>query len=703
MSNSCPYYKNPIHLVLLIIIFFSLGFFATSINPATATHSNSAHCGNGVCQTSLSETCNSCSADCGACSVPTSPPQPTSPVPTQPPASQPTATPAPNQPASTIVPGQPAATSAPSNNSSGSNESTPSQNEPVGTITAYPKVSLTSIPRSPTNDTTLSFSGNASISSGSISLIEYSLNNGSSWVAAGRSGNSFSFTTPGVNEGIYTVRVRAKSSVGEYTQSENHAQANITVVTTLPSVVLDEFPENPSRNQTPIISGRATSRLTQIRRAEISIDGGGTWSPTSLTNGRFQFQTKRLDDNNYKIKVRATDTADNVGTSAERTLIIDTIPPIIGGSMIAIGPQVLSPDKSGIVHVVAGSKVTLTLSMRGGTTAASVLSDSSEFKFNQIPGTHLWSTTINFENEGVKAISISAIDGADNKTVRKLQTIIVENYGVVADRKQNSAVENAEVSLYFYDPQSKSWVLWQADSYGQKNQQKTDKDGHYSFMAPPGKYYLETKSPLFRTSQSKILNLTETTILNFDFLLNHNPALQLKLPILGDLNLALPFVSPDTQEMVSKSKSDNSVLENSQESLPIGAIVPEFSLPDITNKQVSLSSYRGKKALLTFFAPWSDPSKEQMSALSQANKELDADESILGINLQESTAITDIFMRRGGYSFPAVADRNGDTSSLFQITVLPQHFLIDKNGKISQIHTGVLGKNDLLEKLRATE
>ncbi len=675
---------------------------------AIATHNNSGHCGNGVCQTSQSETCNSCSADCGTCTVPTStpiPPQPTqAPIstPTAKPTSitQPTATSVPNQPVSTTVPGQPAATSTPTNNSSGPTESTTSQNEATGIVPVYPQVTLTSIPKSPTNDTTLSFSGSTSISSGSVALIEYSINNGSGWTVANKLEDSFSFTTPRLSEGIYTVKLRAKSSVGEYTQPENHAQTNITVVTTPPSVVVDEFSENPSKNQTPIVGGRATSTLAQISKVEISIDGGKTWSPTSFSNGRFHFQTKKLEDNNYKIIARALDAAGNTGKSDEKILIIDTIPPIIGGSMLAIGPQVLNPDESGIVRVVAGSKISLTLSMRGGTTTANILSDSSQFKLNQIPGTHLWSAQLDFKEEGIKTVSVSAIDGANNNTTRELQRIIVENYGSVTDKKHDIKIENAEVSLFFYDPLSKAWILWQAESYGQKNPQKTDKNGHYSFIVPPGKYYLETKSPVFRTSQSKILNLNKTTILNFDFLLNSNPSLQLDLPVVGGVNIALPYLSPDTQEIVPKK---NSISNYTEETLPMGALIPEFSLPDTNNKQIALSSFKGKNLLLTFFAPWSDPSKEQMRALSELNKELKADESMVGINLQDSTAVTDIFMRRGGYSFPVVSDRNGDTASLYQITVLPQHFLVDKDGKIQEVHIGVLEKNELLEKLRARE
>ncbi len=689
-----------------------MGFFAINSKPVAATHNNSGHCGNGVCQASQSETCNTCSADCGACSVPTPTPPPVSqptptPViaaPTNPPSNPTqttTATTAPGQPTATTVPGQPASANAPA----GSNSTSPSSNEPSGTNTFYPNISLTSIPQSPTNDTTLFFSGNTSITSGSIAQVEYSLDNGSSWVNTNRSGNSFSFTTQSLREGAYAIKVRAKSSAGTYTQAANYAQANILIATTPPKLLLNAFSENPSKNQTPLISGSVNSAFAQIRNVEITTDGGITWSDASFTNGRFQFQTKKLEDNNYNVRTRAADTAGNIGQSDEKILIIDTIPPVIGGTMIAIGPQVLSPDKDGIIRIVAGSKITLTLSMRGGTTAATVLSDMSEFKLKQIPGTHLWSSTLNFENEGLKSISISAIDGANNRTTRNLQKIIVENFGIVTDKKRNDTIENAHVSLYFYDQQSKLWVLWQAESYGQKNPQTTDTDGYYSFMAPPGKYYLETRSPLFRTSQTKILDLKETTILNSNFLLNPSPTLLLDIPIIGKLNLSNPFIPPDTQDTKSGDQSDNvSVSQLVKESLPIGSIMPEFSLPDRNNKQVTSQSLRGKKLLLTFFAPWSDPSKEQLRSLSELTKELNpSNETMLGINLQDSIAVTDIFMRRGGYSFPVVADRNGDTASTFRIAVLPQHVIIDKDGVVRSVHTGVLGKKDLLEKLKTTE
>lgn len=85
--------------------------------------------------------------------------------------------------------------------------------------------------------------------------------------------------------------------------------------------------------------------------------------------------------------------------------------------------------------------------------------------------------------------------------------------------------------------------------------------------------------------------------------------------------------------------------------------------------------------------------------MSDLSPELPGKAQILVVSLQQTLATTQVFMQRGAYKFPAVYDKDGVSAQDFNINFLPKSFLIDENGKIIDIHAGVLNKNEIITKL----
>lgn len=261
MSNFCPRILK--YTLFFSFVLFSL-FFTTTL-PAFAVHK----CGtDSICQPDH-ETCSNCPQDCGVCPAPT-------------------ATPAP-QPTSTPVPGEPTAT--PSQSSSSSSSSTSTSSTP--SVTYYPSVALAIFSPNPTRQTSLTFSGTAAITQGTIQLVEYTITDGVSWLATQpQDGNfngkdeHFAFTISNLKEGKYTIKVRAKSAAGVFTQEGSYASQTITIATTPPKVTLDKISPNPTKNQTPTISGKAISSLVDISKIEVSIDSK-SWQTTKRSGNTF--------------------------------------------------------------------------------------------------------------------------------------------------------------------------------------------------------------------------------------------------------------------------------------------------------------------------------------------------------------------------------------------------------------------------------
>jgi len=534
--------------------------------------------------------------------------------------------------------------------------------------------------------------------------VEYSITDGASWIQAQPVDGSFNgkdelftFTIPNLAEGEYTVKVRAKSGAGVFTQSGSYASQTVVVAITPPLVILDKITPNPTKNQTPTLTGNTVIKLADVARVEVSINNGKSWQVARRSGNTFNITLDKLEDGNYPVIARAIDSAGNIGQSGTQTLIVDTIPPIIGGGMLALGPQILAPDKNGTVPIVSGADTTLVMSMKGGVTKAEVKTGLDVFKLSPKVGTNIWTGEIKFNSKGEKQLAISAVDGANNKTDRIFNTLAVEDSGIVEDKKTKQAVENAKVSVYYFETVSRQWILWEAKSYGQVNPQITGKNGNYSLMAPPGKYYLEIDAPGFNSLQSEIITVDQTSSLNYKLLLTSKPKIEFVLPVLGKIVLTIPsFLPPETFAVQKVSpKPETKVAEEFKPGTP----APDFSLPNLENKQVNLAGFRGKKLLLTFIAPWSSPSLEQAPFLSKASLNLSKNQAMLVISLQESTATTQTLMKKGNYKFPVVADTDGKTSAEYKVTILPYHVFIDATGKIQETFTGVLTDEELIKKL----
>jgi len=125
--------------------------------------------------------------------------------------------------------------------------------------------------------------------------------------------------------------------------------------------------------------------------------------------------------------------------------------------------------------------------------------------------------------------------------------------------------------------------------------------------------------------------------------------------------------------------------------LPLGTIAPDFSLPDLNNKTISLNNFEGSKAYLIAFicvhCPYVKHLEDEFATLASEYKEkgvaviainsndpsYDPDDNIEGMKQQVS---------RANFTFSYLVDESQKIAKLYQAACTPDFYVFDQNKKL---------------------
>ncbi|MCF7860504.1 Ig-like domain repeat protein, partial [Patescibacteria group bacterium] len=152
----------------------------------------------------------------------------------------------------------------------------------------------------------------ANISGNSI-LLEYSLNNGSSWTTITNTVNddTYLWTVPGANSSLVLVRITATDDAGN---SASDVSTNTFIIDSTPPAITVTSPNLGAINSATAAGVSATDANGVASYAWTKISGSGTvtFSPNATsTNPTFSAST----DDSYTVRVTVTDNAGNTSTS----------------------------------------------------------------------------------------------------------------------------------------------------------------------------------------------------------------------------------------------------------------------------------------------------------------------------------------------------------------------------------------------------
>jgi len=116
-----------------------------------------------------------------------------------------------------------------------------------------------------------------------------------------------------------------------------------------------------------------------------------------------------------------------------------------------------------------------------------------------------------------------------------------------------------------------------------------------------------------------------------------------------------------------------------------GLQAPDFTLPDMNGKMVSLKDFRGKVVFLNFWATWCKPCEEEMPSMRALYEGLKGQPfEIVAVNLDKDSPPVAAFAKKYRINFIVLRDAGGKIKELYKTTGVPETFIIDQNGVIAE-------------------
>ncbi len=342
------------------------------------------------------------------------------------------------------------------------------------------------------------------------------------------SSGKFEFDASYLKEGPgYQLKIDASDGF-----SSSSKTIQFFVDTTLPSIYVDPIKNKVFKRELHFeASGYATDSLSGIDFVEYSLDEEHWWKAI-ITSGymskKAYFRIKHpfsLDDGEYEIKFRSVDGAGNFSKVWSESIVVDTMPPRIGGYELSYAGIQIYPENSKFV-VLQGSQIAIRMSLEFDTKKMELSAGDKIIEIKKNMASGLWEGVIMTPEKGDFVLKINAEDIYSNRIEGKeIGVISVFPLGTVTERigeddgvNINSAnIQDAEINVLVFDEDGQRFVRWPGEAYGIKNPISSDENGEYRLFLPAGKYKISVKGDGLVNYSTDVFSLERPEFIDMRF------------------------------------------------------------------------------------------------------------------------------------------------------------------------------------------
>lgn len=122
------------------------------------------------------------------------------------------------------------------------------------------------------------------------------------------------------------------------------------------------------------------------------------------------------------------------------------------------------------------------------------------------------------------------------------------------------------------------------------------------------------------------------------------------------------------------------------------ATAADFTLRSIEGESVSLSDHVGKVVIVSFWATWCGPCKEEMPHLQRLYTTYQGQGlEVISISTDDARMAAQVkpYIKKNGYSFTVLLDKDASVISSYNPSkTLPFTVVVDRDGKVAKVHAG---------------
>jgi hypothetical protein len=287
-----------------------------------------------------------------------------------------------------------------------------------------------------------------------------------------------------------------------------------------------------------------------------------------------------------------------------------------------------------------------------------------------VEGVEVWVGEFVMDTPGVFAMELDALDGAGNRLERELAPLVVVEPGKVT--LAGEPVAGAELTVYYFEPNTQEFVVWDGGVYGQENPIMSADDGSYRLVLPPGKYYVRGEAAGAREWVSRIETIEEVRPFNSSVELQRSWGGRWfgwlgwwQRPTGGEMETVVP--------------------EGVEEMSPVGQEWPQVVLLSESG-QVSSAELSGKDVWVTITAPWVPDTAGMLESWDQESR--DAGIPWVVVMNQASVGGVKTMVRQAGGELRWAVDETAALMDKLGVSGVPVVMRL-KKGEVQDVRYGV--------------